>query len=89
MVSRAFAAARVDGPANLTTGVTPFVLSQIGRALMRYGEIVHVIDVEPDGRVRLQSVSHFDVQGDVNEESWIYRCNLPAPSVTRDADGSQ
>ena len=83
MVSRAFAAATVQGPANLAAGVTPFVLSQIGRALMRRGESCHVIDVDPDGAVRLQSVSHWDVQGDVDEDSWVYRCNLPGPSVTR------
>ena len=33
--------------------------------------------------MRLQPVSHFDVQGDVDPATWLYRCNLPGPSVTR------
>ena len=82
MVARAFAAATVNGPDNLAAAVTPFVLSQIGRALMRSGESVHVIDVDPGGMVRLVPASYWDVQGDVDPETWSYRVNLPAPSVT-------
>ena len=83
MVSRAFAAATVQGPAHLAAGVTPAVLSTIGRALMRAGESVHAIDVGPDGAVRLRPVGQWDVTGDVTEESWTYRVTLNGPTMTR------
>ena len=83
MVARSFAAASVEGPDHLVKGVSPFVLSMVGRAMMRCGESVHVIDIDPDGDVRLLAVSHWDVQGDSPEDSWIYRVNLPGPSTTR------
>ena len=80
MVARCFAAASVDGPANLTAAVTPLCLSTIGRALVRRGEIVLVIDVDPDGRVRLAPAADWDVTGDWEPETWDYRVNLAGPS---------
>ena len=53
LVSRCFALADVSGPANLIAGITPACLSLIGRALIRAGEAVLVIDVDPGGAVRL------------------------------------
>lgn len=81
LVSRCFALADVSGPTNLTAGLTPACLSLIGRALIRAGEIVLVIDVA-GGAVRLHPASFWDVQGDVDPETWRYRVNLPAPSST-------
>ena len=81
-MSRCFALADVSGPANLTAAVTPACLSLIGRSLVRAGEVVMVIDVDARGAVRLHPVSYWDVQGDVDPETWRYRCNLPAPSST-------
>ena len=54
LVSRCFAAASVEGPTALASAVTPACLSMIGRALIRAGEIVFVVDVDPMGVVRLQ-----------------------------------
>ena len=82
LVSRCFALADVDAPARLAAAVTPACLSLIGRALIRAGEIVMVVDVDPEGAVRLHPSSHWDVQGGVDPETWRYRCNLPAPSST-------
>ena len=82
LVSRCFALADVSGPANLVAGLTPACLSLIGRALIRGGEAVLVIDVDAMGAVRLLPASYWDIRGDVNPASWIYRLNLPAPSVT-------
>ena len=82
LVSRCFALADVSGPANLTAAVTPRLLSLVGRALIRSGEAVLVVDVDTLGAVRLHPASHWDVQGDVDPESWRYRVNMPAPSVT-------
>ena len=83
MVSRAFAAATVQGSAHLAAGVTPAVLSTIGRALMRAGEVVYLIDVGLEGAVRLRPVGQWDVFGDVPEESWTYRVTMNGPTMTR------
>ena len=52
MVSRAFALATVEGRSNLVSAVTPMLLSMAGRALIREGQVVFVIDVDPTGRVQ-------------------------------------
>ena len=82
LVSRAFSAATVLGPENVTRGVTPAVLSTIGRALVRAGECIHLIDIDPDGGVVLQPVGQWDVWGGVDEASWYYRCTREGPSRT-------
>ena len=41
-----------------------------------------MIDVDHDGVVRLQPAASWDVHGDVDESSWRYRVNTPAPSST-------
>ena len=82
-VARAFAGAVVEGPPHLTAGVTPAVLSTIGRSMVRSGEVVLLIDVGPDGAVRLQPVGQWDIWGDVPEQSWIYRVTMNGPTMTR------
>ena len=81
MVSRCFAAATVHGPAHLAVAVTPAILSTIGRALIRRGELVLAIDVDPlTAAVRLLPASTWDIQGDYNPDSWWYRVDLAGPS---------
>ena len=82
LLGRCFALADVSGPAHVTAAVTAPCLAMVGRALVRAGEIVMAIDVDPEGGVRLQPSSHWDVQGEPDPASWRYRCNLPAPSST-------
>ena len=41
-----------------------------------------VIDVDPEGAVRLHPAASWDIHGDVDPSTWRYRVNLPAPSVT-------
>ena len=52
-LSRAFAAARVEGPPHVLEAVTPVFLAQAGRDLVRSGDSMHVIDVDRAGRVSL------------------------------------
>ena len=80
MVARGFAAARVEGPPRLTAAITPSLLSTIGRALIRRGELVLAIDVDPDGVVSLTPAADWDVTGDFDPASWFYRVNLAGPS---------
>ena len=75
LVSRAFASARVDGPA----AVTPDVLGLIGRQLVLRGEVVLALEVDDVG-LRLAPVAFWDVQGGPDPSSWWYRCDLFGPS---------
>ena len=80
MVARCFAAARVEGLPRYTAAVTPLCRSMIGRALIRRGEMVLQIAVGPDGDVRLFPASDWDVTGDFDPATWVYRVNLAGPS---------
>ena len=52
-LSRAFASAEIVGPSWVQETVTPGVLAQVGRDLIRNGDSMHVIRVGRDGMVRL------------------------------------
>ena len=82
LVARCFASATVEGPAHLSAAITPALLSTVGRALVRCGELVALIEVDVDGRVRLSTAATWDVQGGPNPASWLYRLSLPGPSTT-------
>lgn len=79
--ARAFASARVEPQTPVTAALTPGVLSAIGRRLIRRGEAVHVIDVDPSGAVRLDEASWWDVQGGPRPP-WTYQTTLTGPSTT-------
>ena len=79
IVARAFAAAEVSGPTELTGALTPSLLSMVGRALIRQGEFVAAIDVK-DGQVTLTPAADWDVTGGHDPDQWEYRLNLAGPS---------
>ena len=79
IVARAFAAAEVSGPPELTGALTPSLLSMVGRALIRQGEFVAAINVK-DGRVTLTPAADWDVTGGHDPDGWNYRLNLAGPS---------
>ena len=58
--------------------LTPDLLSMVGRALIRRGEILFHVDVT-DGRLRLWPVASHDISGDHDPSSWKYRVNLAGP----------
>ena len=78
-LSRAFASAEITPNSPATSGLTPDVLAQIGRALIVHGEIVLILAVA-EGRVRLLPVASFDVTGAADSATWRYRCDLAGPS---------
>lgn len=80
VVGRAFASAEVMGPSWAKSALTPDVLSMIGRALIREGEILFYIDSTIDGQVLLVPVSDHDITGGYDSSSWLYRLNLSGPS---------
>ena len=87
---RAFASAEVSPSSLATAAVTPDVLMMIGRELVRQGEAVFEIRVER-GRLRLAPASDWDVSGDHDPRTWVYRLSLPGPSttVTRTVSGER
>ena len=74
--------AAVEGPANLAAAVTPAVLAQTGRSLIRSGESVHAIHVSDDGRLRLGVAGHHDTYGGPDPMTWTYRVSEYGPSGT-------
>ena len=80
LVARCLASGVVSGaPAG---AVTPATLAQIGRSLIRQGESVWAIDVDPEGRVRLAVAGHHDVYGGADPAAWTYRISSYGPSAT-------
>ena len=78
LVARAFASCEVQGPESVVKALTPDLLSMVGRALIRRGEILFSVDVT-DGRLRLWPVASHDIAGDHDPSTWKYRVNLAGP----------
>ena len=81
-VSRGFAAAVVkDAPGFVADALTPDVLCDIGRDMMRVGESMHLIDVD-GGRLVLARCGQWDVRGGWRPSSWTVRVTVFGPSET-------
>ena len=81
-LSRAFASAEVVGPAWVQEAVSPGVLAQIGRDLIRSGDSMHVIRVGGDGMVRLIPASSWHWEGNHDPDSWTVRATCYGPSTS-------
>ncbi|MCY3678491.1 MAG: phage portal protein [Gemmatimonadetes bacterium] len=81
-LSRAFASARVEGPPHVLEAVTPSVLAQVGRDLVRSGDSMHVIDVDRSGRVTLLPCSSWHFEGDAHPRTWTVRATYYGPSTS-------
>ena len=79
LIGRSFAAATVEGPDQLTAPLTPGFMAMVGRALVRDGEMVAVIEVR-NGRAVLLPGSYHDVWGSHDPASWLYRVTLNGPT---------
>lgn len=80
-LSRAFASAEVQGPDWVQSAVTPGVLGQIGRDLVRKGASLHVIQVN-GGRVSLLPASSWSFDGNDDPASWRVEATTGGPSGT-------
>lgn len=85
-LSRAFASARVEGPLHAREAVTPSVLAQVGRDLVRGGQSLHVIDVDRAGHVSLLPCSTWNFHGDAHPDSWRVVASYSGPSSTTTRD---
>lgn len=80
-LSRAFASAHVRGAEWLRGTISPVVLAQIGRDLIRVGESLHVIRMTHDGMPLLVPSSTWYWQGsDPDPESWHCTATAYAPT---------
>ena len=81
LVGRAFASATVEASAAVAEALEPNMLAQMGRALVRHGEHVALIDTTGDGLRLLPTQTH-DVGGQADPATWHYNITLGGPSAT-------
>ena len=81
-LSRAFASAVVEGAGWARDAVTPGVLGQMGRDLVRSGDSMHVIRMGRMGDVLLLPVSSWHFEGDHDPASWMVRATAYGPSTS-------
>ena len=78
-LSRAFAAAEVEGPPWAKSAISPEFLGQVGRDLVRGGESLHLIEVS-GGAVSLLPCSDWHFEGNASPASWRVRATVYGPS---------
>ena len=81
-LSRAFAAAAIVAPAWVQEAVSPGVLAQVGRDLIRTGDSMHVIRMGADGMPRLIPASSWHWEGSHDPDSWTVRVTAYGPSTS-------
>jgi len=81
-LSRAFSAATVDGPPWTREAVSPAVLGQMGRDLIRRGQSLHVIRLDAMGGVQLIPASSWHFEGSHDPASWTVRATCYGPSTS-------
>ena len=82
-LSRAFTSAEVVGPAPwVREAVSPAVLGQMGRDLIRKGDSMHVIRMGADGLVRLIPCSSWHWEGNHDPASGTVRATAYGPSTS-------
>lgn len=81
---RGFMSARPEPLNGRTASLTPAVLEQIGRSLVRRGEQVFDIQIGRNG-LRLAPAESWDVTGGPDPESWDYLLSLTGPTKVRTA----
>ena len=81
-LSRAFASAEVVGEPWVAEAVTPGVLAQVGRDLIRSGDPMHVIRMGRDGMVTLIPASSWHWEGTHDPATWTVRATAYGPSTS-------
>ena len=82
-LSRAFAGATVESSETwVRDAVTPVVLAQMGRDLIRSGSSLHVIDLDRSGQVSLLPCSSWHFEGDAHPRTWTVKATFYGPSTS-------
>ena len=78
-------------PDMLAQAISPELLGQMARALIRTGDCLHLIDLDTAGGFTLRPVSTWEIRGGPRPETWVYRATIASPSgettTVRAADG--
>ena len=83
LYARALAASEVDAPEPFKRALTPSVLAQVGRDLIRSGESFHLIQVNK-GRLKLLPQASVTALGDdADPEKWAYLSSEYGPSSSK------
>ena len=81
LYARSFWAAEVSGgPDMLAQALPPETLGAMARSLIRTGDSLHLLDVDPAGAVKLSPASAWEIRGSYRPEQWVYRATLSSPS---------
>ena len=83
MLSRAFASAIVEAAPWAVEAISPTVLGQIGRDIIRRGDSLHVVRVNGAGMVYLVPCSSWHWEGSHAPDSWTVRATAYGPSTSR------
>ena len=86
LLARSLSRATVAAGPGVRAAVTGHLLAMIGRALVRRGELLAVVDVSPmSGALALYVAGTWDVRGGWHPATWRYRADLFGPSgnITR------
>ena len=78
-LSRAFMACVVDAPPDVAAAISPRVLGQIGRDLVRVGESLHVLRMS-GGELHLSPASTWYWEGGANPREWTCTATTYGPS---------
>ena len=81
-LSRAFSAATVEAAPWVQAAVSPRVLAQMGRDLIRRGESMHAIRMTAAGAVALIPCSSWHFEGNHDPASWTVRATCYGPSTS-------
>ena len=81
-LSRAFASPGVVGAAWVQECLSPAVLAQMGRDLIRLGDSMHVMRRGADGMVRLIPASSQHFEGSHDPATWTVRVTAYGPSTS-------
>lgn len=79
LIGRAMSMATIEPANGLTAAITPAVLAQIGRQLIRRGESLWRISASGEA-VKLEEAGSWDVRGDSDANLWSYRLDVFGPS---------
>ena len=80
-LSRAFSSAEVVGPGWVRDAVTPVMLGQVGRDLVRAGDSMHVIRMSA-GMVKLIPAASWHWEGNHDPGTWTARVTCYGPSTS-------
>ena len=78
---RALSSATIEPMNNRLGGLSPGLLALVGRSLAVKGNLVCRIVVE-GAAVKLLPAADYDIDGQTDPATWVYRLNLPGPSST-------